>query len=133
VANYVRTAWGNDAAPNATPWSVSTWRKNADSARQQPHALLCPSLATEVVKPALSEGTAALKQAASDRAAMTRLVSDYRAARPKTSPAQVVEALSTAYCRAVAADHVSEARMSAQISDFAQRIAVALIDRQPIG
>jgi mono/diheme cytochrome c family protein len=132
VANYVRTAWGNDAAPNATPWSVSTWRKNA-VANDESHALLCPTLATELVKPALSEGPAALKQAASDRARMTKLVSDYRAARPQTSPAQVVEALSTAYCRAVASDHISEARMSAQISDFAQRIAVALNDRQPAG
>jgi mono/diheme cytochrome c family protein len=133
VANYVRTAWGNDAAPNATPWSVSTWRKNATSVQNQPHALLCPSLATDVVKPALSDAPAALKQAASDRATMTKLINDYRTARPKTSPAEVVEALSTAYCRAVAADHVSEARMSAQIADFAQRIAVALNDRQPTG
>jgi mono/diheme cytochrome c family protein len=132
VANFVRTAWGNGAAPNATPWSVGTWRKNA-SANNESHALLCPNLATDVVQPALREGPAALKQAAADSALIPKLVSDYRAARPNTSAAQVVEALSAAYCRAVASDRISEARMSAQISDFAQRIAVALGDRKPTG
>jgi mono/diheme cytochrome c family protein len=131
VTNYVRTAWGNGAVPNATPWSVSTWRKNAAAPHDVAHALLCPSLATDVVQPALNEGTAALKQAASDRGKMSKLVGDYRAARPKTSPAQVVEALSTAYCRAVASDPISEARMSAQISDFAQRVALALGSHRP--
>jgi mono/diheme cytochrome c family protein len=131
VTNYVRTAWGNDAEPNATPWSVSTWRKNAGNANDESHALLCPSLATDVVQPALREAPAALKQAASDRAKMAKLVSDYRAARPKTSSAEVVEALSTAYCRAVSSEPISEARMSAQISDFAQRIAVVLSQPKP--
>jgi hypothetical protein len=34
--------------------------------------------------------------------------------------------LSTAYCRAVTTEHISEARMSGQIADFAQAVAVAL-------
>ena len=127
VSNYVRTAWGNDAVPNATPWSVSSWRKNADApSAAEAHGLLCPSLSTDVLQPALTAGAGALKQAAGDSAKMVKLVSDYRAARPKTSNAQVIEALSTAYCRAVAADKLSDARVSAKIADFAGRAAMAI-------
>ncbi len=126
LANYVRTAWGNDAVPNATPWGVATWRKTANAPKDESHQLLCPELAGDVMQPALREGPSALKAAAADGAAMSKLVGDYRSARPQTSAAQVVEALSTAYCRAVATDAVSEAIMSAQVADFAQRVAVAL-------
>jgi mono/diheme cytochrome c family protein len=126
VANYVRTAWGNNAPPNATPWSVGNWRKNATETAGSPHALLCPNLAEGVIQPALRVAPDALKQAARDRGKMATLVANYRAARPGTSNAEVVEALSTAYCRAVSKDNISEARMSADIAGFAQRIAVAL-------
>jgi len=126
VANYVRTAWGNGAPPNATPWSVGNWRKNATPAAGNTHALLCPNLAEGVIKPALAVTPDALKQAAQDKDKMSALVANYRAARPGTSKAEVIEALSTAYCRALSANTMSEARMSANIAGFAQRVAVAL-------
>jgi len=100
VTNYVRTAWGNNAVPNATPWAVSSLRKTAaPSAKNEAHELLCPDLAGDLEQPALKEGPEALKRAASDNATMSKVIDDYRSARPKSSPAQVVEALSTAYCR----------------------------------
>jgi mono/diheme cytochrome c family protein len=130
VTNYVRTAWSNSAAPNATPWSVENWRKNAQTPMDQSNALLCPSLPQAVMQPAYAAGSAALKQAGADRGKMRLLVSSYLSARPTASTAQVVEALSTAYCRALADDHLSQARMSAQIAAFAQDAAVA-IGRKP--
>jgi mono/diheme cytochrome c family protein len=127
VANYVRTAWGNNAIPNATPWSVSSWRSNATAPNaSEAHALLCPSLSTDVLQPALAAGPGALKKAAGDPAEMAQLVSNYRTARPKTSNAQLIEALSTAYCRSVASEKISEARVSAKIADFAGRAATAI-------
>jgi mono/diheme cytochrome c family protein len=126
IANYVRTAWGNDAPPNAAPWSVGNWRKNADEAHNQPTALLCPDLTEEVLKPALAAGPNALKQAAVSNAGMNSLVNAYLAARPKASTAQTIEALSTAYCRTVNGNSLSEARASAEIADFAQRVAVSV-------
>jgi len=125
VTNYVRTAWNNQGLPNATPWSVANWRKNAQPSNDEANALLCPSLPQELMQPALSAGADGLSQAASDRSKMNKLVANYLAARPKTSTAQVIEALSTAYCRSLAGDHLSQARMSAQIADFAQHVAVA--------
>ncbi len=126
VANYVRTAWGNGAAPNAAPWSVANWRERDVVAQpNQADALLCPNLQQDVIQPALAAGADALNKAARDRAGMNALVSRYMSARPRSSTAQVIEALSTAYCRTVADQHLSQARASAQIADFAQRVAVA--------
>lgn len=123
VANYVRTAWGNTAPPNATPWSVGNWRKNATVQATGPAAMLCPDLAHDVIAPALNNPPAALRQAAGDDAKMSSLVSSYRAARPGASKAEVIEALSTAYCRTVTTQQISQARMGADIADFAQRVA----------
>jgi mono/diheme cytochrome c family protein len=127
VTNYVRGAWNNGAAPNATPSMVSAWRRSADVPKDESHALLCPDLAAGVEKPALLAGTAALKQAASSRARMTELVASYRLARPDSSTTEVMDALSAAYCRAVATDPISATRMSAELMAFAQRVAVVLV------
>jgi mono/diheme cytochrome c family protein len=131
IANYVRTAWSNQGLPNATPWSVGNWRKNAQAANTDANALLCPSLPQDVMQPVFSAGPAVLKQAATDREQMRKLVGSYAAARPKASTAQTIEALSTGYCRALADDHLSQSRMSAQIADFAQRVAVSAAGRRP--
>jgi mono/diheme cytochrome c family protein len=128
VANYVRTAWGNNAVPNATPWSVGDWRKNVQSPPDESHALLCPNLPADEMQPAMSLGSEALHGALTDRAKMSGLVAAYRAAAPDSSAAHVVEALSTAYCRAIAEDRISKARMTAQLADFAQQVAITLGD-----
>jgi mono/diheme cytochrome c family protein len=131
VTNYVRTAWGNGGIPNATPWLVSSWRKDAQSPKNESHALLCPNLNSSVMKPALALGPADLKQAAGDAHKMSQLIGSYRSKAPKASRADVVEALSTAYCRAIAQDRISEALMSAQLADFAQRVATSLRSHAP--
>jgi hypothetical protein len=109
---------------------VGNWRKNADDAHDQPSALLCPDLAADVMRPALAAGPNALKQAAVSGAGMDTLVSNYLAARPSASTAQTIEALSTAYCRTVTSDNLSQARVSAQIADFAQKVAVSVGNRK---
>jgi len=78
------------------------------------------------MKPALAAGPDLLRQAASDRNKMRQLVHDYQTDIPNASSGEVIEALSTAYCRALADTAISEPRMSAQIADFAQRVAIGL-------
>ena len=127
IANYVRTAWGNAGIPNATPWMVANWREKERESPAAAHpALACPVLAQDVLDPALHAGPDALKRAAADRGALDRLVADYMAARPKASSAQIIEALSTAYCRAIASPGVPQARFDANIADFSQKVAVVL-------
>ena len=60
------------------------------------------------------------------------LVRQYETAVPKATRGEVVEALSTAYCRDLAGKPMSEPRMSAQVAEFAQRVAVSLTDRKPM-
>jgi mono/diheme cytochrome c family protein len=131
VTNYVRTAWGNSAPPNATPWSVQTLRANAPTPKSETHALLCPDLNESAIKPALALGATMLKQAAADRQKMAQAVANYRAAVPTASSAQVLEALSTAYCKAIADDPISDAMMNTQIVNFAQRASLTLSRTKP--
>jgi mono/diheme cytochrome c family protein len=126
VTNYVRTAWNNQSVPNATPWSVSTWRKQAPVLQDQSQALLCPDLDAAVIKPALAIAPQTLKQAALNKTTLSQAIASYRRGAPGASSAHIVEALSTAYCRAISEDHLSNARMSAQLDDFAQQIALSL-------
>ncbi len=140
VANYVRTAWGNEAQPNATPWGVTSLRKYAGSpadasaadSRAISHALLCPDMDAALIKPALAAAPDSLEKAAADRGKMAVLVRQYQTAVPKATRGEVVEALSTAYCRDLAGKPMSEPRMSAQVAEFAQRVAVSLTDRKPM-
>jgi mono/diheme cytochrome c family protein len=127
IANYVRTAWGNSAPPNASPWMVGDWRERQRSAPPDAHrALVCPILAENVMQPALSQGPDAWKQAARDQDKLRHLVGAYIAARPQASPAQIIEAMTTAYCRAIAAGGASQAITDSHIAEFSQQVAVVL-------
>jgi len=132
IANYVRTAWNNHAEPNAVPWSVGNWRLMADiPARSRQPDLICPLVGADVMRPALREDPALLKRAANDPGALQRVVHDYTAARPKSSAAEVVEALSTAYCRATVSEKTPLAKSAAAIAIFSQDVAVELTRSEP--
>jgi mono/diheme cytochrome c family protein len=133
VSNYIRTAWNNPGEPNASAWMVSTWRNTAQVPAHggEPEALACPVLAQDVVQPALDAGPKALRLAAQNPAQLERLVADYTSARPHSSGAQIIEALSTAYCRALAADSLPQARFNSQIAEFSQQVAVVLTHTGP--
>ena len=104
VTNYVRTAWGNHGEPNSTPWTVGSWRLLLQPAASgQPAALPCPAVDDGVLKPALMVDPKVLRQAAHDRAQLEGLVAGYTRQRPKSSSAEIIEAMSTAYCRAITA------------------------------
>jgi mono/diheme cytochrome c family protein len=132
VTNYVRTAWGNHAEPNATAWTVDNWRQLAQAPPGgEPQALMCPLLDDAVLQPALAPGPKVLRESAHDHAQLARLVASYAQARPGSSSAQIIEALSTAYCRAITADDTaalsaSSAQDTAEVADYSQQIAIVL-------
>lgn len=129
VANYVRTAWGNDAPPNATPWGVGNYRNYADvPVNARAPALICPNLTPEVLGPALKESPTLLREAANDRTKLEQVVHTYVAARPHSSVADTIEALSSAYCRDVVSERVSAAISGAKMADFSQQIAIVLAE-----
>ncbi len=132
VANYVRTAWGNNAEPNATPWAVGSWRKYADvPANSRAPALICPDLEPAVLKPALQEGSEALREAANDRGKLEQVVQKYMAERPKSSVAETIEALSSAYCRDIVSEKASAAISGMKVADFSQQVALVLAENRP--
>ena len=127
VTNYVRHAWGNHGERTATPWLVAQLRPLAEvPAAGARAALVCPMLATDALQPALKAGAFALKRAANEPARMQQLVRGYKTARPDASPADVVAALGTAYCRTVAADGASTLQAGAQMAQFSQQVANTL-------
>jgi mono/diheme cytochrome c family protein len=130
VTNYVRTAWGNGGEPNATAATVGNWRQiTQPPANGEPAAMICPVLDDDELKPALDVGAQALRQSAGDPSRLELVVNRYVHARPQSSSAQIIEALSTAYCRAVTADRGSAAQHTAMIADYSQQLAVVLTQR----
>ena len=95
--------------------------------------LICPLVGAQVMTPALKEDPVLLRKAANDPSAMAHVVHEYLQARPRSSLAQTVEALSSAYCRAVVSENVSMAQSSAKIVNFSQQVAIALLhEREPL-
>ena len=130
ITNYIRTAWGNHAEPIATAQMISESRGSADiPAERQVPVVTCPNLPAETIEPALAAGPDALKDASNDQSQLAKLVSDYQTARTESSVADVVEALSTAYCRTVADEDMSYAEKAGRIARFAQQVAIAASNR----
>jgi mono/diheme cytochrome c family protein len=131
VTNYVRTAWGNAGEPNANPWSIDNYRRVADvPPNGQRPGLVCPTLPADEMRPALAANPSLVKQAAGNDQAMVQLVHDYRSARPQSSTGELIEALSTAYCREVAVGTTSDARTDAAVAGFSERVATVLARRE---
>ncbi len=127
IANYVRMAWSNHAEPNAVAWSVGNWRMMADiPAKERQPDLICPLLPPAVVEAALKEPPDLLRRAATDPKALDQVVHTYVSANPHVTAADTVEALTTAYCRAVVAENIPTAISSAKVADFAQDVAMQI-------
>jgi mono/diheme cytochrome c family protein/histone H3/H4 len=130
LVNYIRTAWSNHAEPNAVEWSVGNWRAFADiPAKERQPDLICPLLSPAVSAPALAIDPSLLRKAATDAGALRQVVDRYTAARANSPAAETVEALTTAYCRAVVSEKVSLAQSAEKVSSFAQDVAIALSEQ----
>ncbi len=127
VSNHVRVSWGNRGQAPTTAAMVEPLRKMAEvPASGTQAALICPNPPASRIEPAIKAGPDKLQAAAYDRQKMASLVADYRAARPQSTTAQTIESLSTAYCRVVTQQKLTQVRAGAKVADFAQRVAVAL-------
>jgi mono/diheme cytochrome c family protein len=130
LVNYIRTAWSNHAEPNAVEWSVGNWRAFADiPAKERQPDLICPLLPPAVSSPALAINPRLLRKAAWDAGALQQVVNRYTAARAQSPVADTVEALSSAYCRAVVSEKISLAQSAEKIATFTQEVAIALSER----
>jgi mono/diheme cytochrome c family protein len=125
----VRTAWNNHGIPNAQQWEVGNARQiaNIPTRARQPD-LICPLLPAAVADAALKDSPDTLRAAGSDHATLVRIVKNYTHAKPDSSPAEVIEALTEAYCRAVVSDKVPLSSSAGAVANFSQQVAIVLTE-----
>src|SRR5262245_64582218 len=134
LTNYVRTSFGNTAAPNATPDLVASWRSTlalplyaGDPARR----FDCPSVG-QGGSASLDPGLiAALSGEMAQRfVAYGALVQSYKAQYPNAGMADIVNNLVAAYCPVVAATAMSDQSKSMTLKRFALNITSYLSNQR---
>jgi mono/diheme cytochrome c family protein len=133
LTNYIRTSFGNTAAPNVTPALVASWRKTlalpvyaSDAARR----FDCPTVGqggNPDMDPALIAGLGG--ELAQRSVAYATLVSKYKAQNPSAGMADIVNNLVAAYCPVVAAGGGSDQAKSMALKRFALNITSYLADQ----
>jgi mono/diheme cytochrome c family protein len=129
LANYLRTSWGNKAAPNATASVVAAWRAVAnipDYGTQAAGAFRCPEggggPGVSGPNPQAVADLAAMIQAGDRRIA--DLSATNRKEAPDAGPPEVVDALMAAYCPTVAASSAPTYQKFAEMRHFAREAEV---------
>jgi cytochrome c553 len=128
LANYVRTSWGNQATPNASPRMVAAWRatvKVPAFGTEAAAALSCPWVggAPGAAGPdaqAVATLSAMLKGGNRN---VPELVKLYQDAVPGADPSEVVNALIAAYCPVVAASQAPAYEKYTELNRFSMQAA----------
>jgi mono/diheme cytochrome c family protein len=144
LANYVRTSWGNQGAPNASPSMVAAWRatvKVPAYGTEAAAAFSCPWVggAPGAAGPDAKAvaGLAAMLQGGNRN--VHELVKLYQNAVPAADPSDVVNALIAAYCPVVAASQVPAYEKYADLNRFSMQAAAdvspeaAAVSFPPVG
>jgi mono/diheme cytochrome c family protein len=128
VANYVRTSWGNQAAPNVSPSMVAAWRatvKVPTFGTEAAAAFSCPWIggAPGAAGPdaqAVAEISAMVQGGNRNVPELVRL---YQIAAPSADPSEVVNALIAAYCPVVAASQTPAYEKYEELNRFSMQAA----------
>jgi mono/diheme cytochrome c family protein len=126
LANYVRTSFGNRAAPSATPSMVAAWRSTLSLpvyASASARSFDCPQVGQGASGNFDASVIAGLGRELSQRSvAYAHLVADYKAQNP-ASTTDIVNNLIAAYCPVVAANaSLSDQGKSQALARFATEI-----------
>jgi mono/diheme cytochrome c family protein len=136
VVNYVRTNWGNTAAPNATPKLVAAWRTSLSLpvyASAAARRFDCPDVG--------QGGGAALDPAviadlggelAKRSVAYATLVDKYKEQNPDADMADIVNNLVAAYCPVVASGGGSDQQKSLALKRFALELTSYLSNQSVV-
>lgn len=145
LANYVRTSWGNTAAPNVTASMVAAWRATAhvpDYGTQAASAFTCPDVggAPGSDGPDAKAVAALSAMMAGGQRSIPMMVDAYNAASGSSGSGSVVDALTAAYCPVVAKSGLPEWQKYAELRRFTLQAALDVsrrtvngpVDSQPI-
>ena len=131
LANYVRTSWGNHAAPNASAGMVAAWRATVavpDFGTEAAASFDCPRVGgtpgTSGPRPATVATLSAMLQGGNRN--VRDLIAAYEGMTPGASPAETVNAMVSAYCPVVAASGVPTYRKYAELRRFSLEAAAAV-------
>ncbi len=131
LANYVRTSWGNHAAPNASARMVAAWRATVavpDFGTEAAASFDCPRVGgapgTVGPRPATVATLSAMLQGGNRN--VRDLIAAYEGMTPGASPAEAVNAMVSAYCPVVAASGAPTYQKYAEIRRFSLEAAAAV-------
>jgi mono/diheme cytochrome c family protein len=132
VVNYVRSSWGNRAAPNTTPQMVASWRSIArvpEYGTQAASGFQCPEVGgapgTRGPNPQAVSDVAATIQTGDLQTA--DLIAAYKKVVPNADPQQLVDGLVAAYCPLVAASAAPTYQKFAELRRFAAEAEAHLL------
>ncbi|MFG1288583.1 c-type cytochrome [Xanthobacter versatilis] len=145
LANYVRTSWGNTAAPNVTASMVASWRATThvpDYGTQAADAFTCPDVggAPGSDGPDPKAVAALSAMMAGGQHSIPMMVDAYKAASGSAGSGTVVDALTAAYCPVVAKSDAPTWQKYAELRRFTLQTALEVsrrtitgpVDSQPI-
>ncbi|MEO1102252.1 MAG: cytochrome c, partial [Pseudomonadota bacterium] len=99
VANYVRTSWGNEAAPNATARHVAYLRNMTETSAGVQDGAMCPSVPNDALSEATRSMVVDLAQKGSiDPADVAKITAQFKADRPDATNTDTVVDLGSTYC-----------------------------------
>lgn len=138
IANYVRTSWGNQTAPNVTASMVAAWRSAApapDYGTQAASAFTCPDVggAPGSDGPDPKAVAALSAMMAGGQRSIPMMVDAYNAASGNASTGTVVDALTAAYCPVVAKSNAPDWQKTAELRRFTLQAALDVSRRTVSG
>jgi mono/diheme cytochrome c family protein len=131
LANYVRTSWGNKAAPNASAKMVAAWRETVpvpEYGTQAASAFDCGQVggAPGTASPDPKAVAAISAMLAGGNRDVPAMVDSYEDADPSADPNEVVNALVTAYCPVVAASSAETYQKYTELRRFSLEAIAAV-------
>jgi mono/diheme cytochrome c family protein len=136
LANYVRTNWGNTAAPNATPVLAASWRTTlslpvyaSDAARRFECADVGGGGGADLDPQLIAMLGGEMAQRS---VAYATLVDEYKASHPDAGLADIVNNLVAAYCPVVARGGGSDQEKSLAVKRFALDVTTYLSNQSVV-
>ena len=136
LANYVRTNWGNTAAPNATPGLAASWRTTlslpvyaSDAARRFECADVGGGGGADLDPQLIAMLGGEMAQRS---VAYATLVDEYKASHPDAGLADIVNNLVAAYCPVVAKGGGSDQEKSLAVKRFALDVTTYLSNQSVV-
>ena len=127
VANYVRTAWGNDGLPNVTPGDVRAWRSFASApSAELERAMTCPNVPAGRLDEQTRASLKTLGMGTINEADVQKIFQQYSERFPDLSTEERFIALMATYCRDAAKALPNKTSVIRQQLEFANALGLAV-------